>query len=103
MVMAVVLRLGLGGLGGLGLWLIVRIRCRRGGLLRGVLCRYRQRHCKHDKRSCDNRTEFPGIHSILLYVVLNVILKLRADFPPLRTVLIDVVVGLLISARNSVQ
>lgn len=53
-VMMLVLRLALGGLGGLGYRLIRRLRRRSGGL-RGLLCRCRQRHCKYDERPAGDR------------------------------------------------
>jgi hypothetical protein len=39
---------------------------RRGGCgLSGVLCKYRQRQCKHDERPEDNSKSLLGFHSIL--------------------------------------
>lgn len=55
MMVAIVLRFGFVGLRGFGLRLIWSLR-RCGGGLRGFLCHDRQRHCKHDERSCNNST-----------------------------------------------
>ncbi len=66
LVMALVLRFGLSLLSGFGLRRSSLGLCRGGGGLRGVLCRYRQRPCKHGERPEDNSNQLPGFHSILL-------------------------------------
>lgn len=57
-VMAVVLRLAIGGLSGLRGRLVARILCRGGSGLRCVLCHYRQGHGKRDEWSEDNSIDF---------------------------------------------